>query len=115
MHQLSPRSICKSHVPWNGQGAYGTRRISAAQRGAKKWWYTQGKEGATATAVDEACGRMHLLRCAAWRRHGCCTLAAAEACIYMTSFAHDAADMQLAYAQLALIANERQGALTTWP
>ena len=54
---------------------------------------------------------MHLLRCSAWRFHGSCVLAASEACVFLSSYVHDANDAQFAYAQLALIANERQGHL----
>jgi hypothetical protein len=53
---------------------------------------------------------MHLLRASAWRRHGCAALAAAALCTFISSYSNDPEDTLHAYAQLALLANDRQGA-----
>ena len=53
---------------------------------------------------------MHLVRATAWRRHGSAALAAAEAAAFISCHAGDPEDTMHAYATLALIANDRQGA-----
>ena len=53
---------------------------------------------------------MHLLQASTWRRQGCGCLAATAACTFIASYSNDPEDTLHAYAQLALIANERQGA-----
>ena len=52
---------------------------------------------------------MHLLQASTWRRQGCATLAATAACTFIASYANDPEDTLHAYAQLVLIANDRQG------
>jgi hypothetical protein len=69
----------------------------------------QGEGHACAAAVSEARGRMHLVRATAWRRHGCMSLAAAEAAAFISCHAGDPDDAMHAYAILALIANDRAG------
>jgi hypothetical protein len=69
----------------------------------------QGNSRSVAAAVTEARGRMHLLRSSTWRRHGCASLAAVEACTFIASYSNDPEDTLHAYSQLALVANDRQG------
>lgn len=70
----------------------------------------QGEAPAAAAAVSLARGRMHLVSAAVWRRHGCASLAAAEAASFLACHALDPDDTLHAYATLALIANDLQGA-----
>lgn len=69
----------------------------------------QGEAPAAATAVSVARGRMHLVAATAWRRHGCASLAAAEAAAFLSCHTLDPDDTLHAYATLALIANDLQG------
>eukprot|EP00892_Ulva_mutabilis_P000945 jgi/Ulvmu1/10851/UM007_0025.1 len=69
----------------------------------------QGEAPAAAAAVSLARGRMHLVSASVWRRHGCASLAAAEAASFLACHALDLDDTLHAYATLALIANDRQG------
>lgn len=75
----------------------------------------QGEAPAAAAAVSVARGRMHLVSASVWRRHGCASLAAAEAASFLSCHTLDPDDTLHAYATLALIANDLQGAAPVSP
>jgi hypothetical protein len=75
----------------------------------RHWTRVQGAARSVVAGVSEAHGRMHLLRASTWRRHGCASLAVAEACTFLASYSNDPEDTLHAYSQLALVTLDRQG------
>jgi hypothetical protein len=65
-----------------------------------KHLHTQGRAAMTSAAVDEVCGRIAPVALCSLAPSRLLYTAAAEACIHMTSFAYDSADVQRAYAEL---------------